>query len=293
MCSSSVPAHPAAGRASGLPKRDLRSPCSTPVVPAPIGTTASTSAPSSLKYRDRAPEHIRKTRPIQQHCYACTEYNYDWFCNDLEEPYTAPTDKPFSWLGRMRIAGGRTNVWGRSFLRLSDLDFKAAARDGFAEGGQGATSMSRLYQLLSTEGQFFATSWDREPSGQLPLMFGESYGIGPFVPHLETLPLPPVPTSDYLRLHGDWHQENARRLELAWKFLGENDELEALLYTNLPAVEFTRYNLEVYLSISRLCRQNLLLLKDLETISRDLETAEDQAAKLHYEIGRASCRERV
>jgi len=38
----------------------------------------------------------------------------------------------------------------------------------------------------------------------------------------------------------------------------------------------------VYLSISRLCRQNLLLLKDLETISRDLETAEDQAAKLHY-----------
>src|SRR2546422_913554 len=133
MCSSSVPAHPAAGRASGLPKRDLRSPCSTPVVPAPIGTTASTSAPSSLKYRDRAPEHIRKTRPIQQHCYACTEYNYDWFCNDLEEPYTAPTDKPFSWLGRMRIAGGRTNVWGRACLRLSDLDFKAASRDGFDE----------------------------------------------------------------------------------------------------------------------------------------------------------------
>ena len=33
----------------------------------------------------------------------------------------------------MRIAGGRTNVWGRSCLRLSDLDFKAASRDGFAE----------------------------------------------------------------------------------------------------------------------------------------------------------------
>ena len=89
--------------------------------------------PFELKYRDRAPEHIRKTRPIQQQCYACTEYNYDWFCNDLEEPYTAPTAKPFSWLGRMRIAGGRTNVWGRSCLRLSDLDFKAASRDGFAE----------------------------------------------------------------------------------------------------------------------------------------------------------------
>jgi hypothetical protein len=113
-------------------------------------------------------------------------------------------------------------------------------------------------------------------------MFGESYGIGPFVPHLDTLPLPPVPTPDYLRLRGDWSAENARRLELAAKFLGENDELETLLYENILRVEFNRYNLEVYLSISKLCRQNLLLLKELEAITRNLQTAQDQAAKLHY-----------
>ena len=148
--------------------------------------------------------------------------------------------------------------------------------------GRGANLTGRLYQLLSTQAQFFRSSWDREPSGQLPLMFGESYGIGPFVPHLDTLPLPPVPTADYLRLHRDWRQENARRLELTGKFLGENDELESLLYQNIPAVEFNRYNLEVYLSISRVCRQNLLMLKDLEGISRDLETAQDESAKLHY-----------
>ena len=86
-----------------------------------------------LRYRNRAPEGIRKTRLIQQLCYACTEYNYDWFCNDLEEPYTTPADKPFSWLGRMRVTGGRTNVWGRISLRLSELDFKAASQDGFGE----------------------------------------------------------------------------------------------------------------------------------------------------------------
>jgi len=148
--------------------------------------------------------------------------------------------------------------------------------------GRGAERMGRLYQLLSTQAQFFSTSWDREPSGQLPLMFGESYGIGPFVPHLDTLPLPPVPSADYLRLHRDWSQENARRLELTGKFLGENDELESLLYQNISAVEFNRYNLEVYLSISRMCRQNLLMLNELEGISRDLGTAQDQAAKLHY-----------
>jgi choline dehydrogenase-like flavoprotein len=86
-----------------------------------------------LKYRDMAPEVIRKTRPRQKDCYACMEYNYDWFCNDLEEPYTTDKDMPFSWQGRMRVTGGRTNVWGRLSLRLSDLDFKAASQDGYGQ----------------------------------------------------------------------------------------------------------------------------------------------------------------
>jgi choline dehydrogenase-like flavoprotein len=89
--------------------------------------------PFDLKYRDRAPELIRRTRPRQKDCYACTEYNVDWFANDLEEPYTTPDDKPFSWQGRMRIVGGRTNVWGRQSYRLGDLDFKAASFDGFGD----------------------------------------------------------------------------------------------------------------------------------------------------------------
>ena len=33
--------------------------------------------------RDRASEVIKRTRPKQKDCYACMEYNYDWFCNDL------------------------------------------------------------------------------------------------------------------------------------------------------------------------------------------------------------------
>ncbi|HKS97458.1 MAG TPA: hypothetical protein VJV74_15190 [Terriglobia bacterium] len=45
----------------------------------------------------------------------------------------APAGKPFSWLGPVRITGGRTNVWGRACLRLSALDFKAASFDGYGE----------------------------------------------------------------------------------------------------------------------------------------------------------------
>ncbi len=147
--------------------------------------------------------------------------------------------------------------------------------------GQGAQQMDRVYQLMSAQAQFFASSWESETSSALPLIFGYSYGIGPFVPHRAALSLPPVPEPGYLRVQGGWAQENARRLELAWKFLGENDELENLLYTNLPEVQFNRYNLEVYLSIAKLCRQNLLLFKELDEINGGLKKAQDEAAKLH------------
>src|SRR5256884_8145676 len=39
-------------------------------------------------------------------------------------PYTTLFRSPFNWMGRLRITGGRTNVWGRLCLRFSDWDFK-------------------------------------------------------------------------------------------------------------------------------------------------------------------------
>ncbi|MHB8734420.1 MAG: GMC oxidoreductase [Terriglobales bacterium] len=84
-----------------------------------------------LRYRDRAAAWMRRTRPIQTESGACTEFNADWFCNDLEEPYSTGAGQPFGWLGRMRVTGGRTNVWGRQSYRFSDLDFKAASHDGY------------------------------------------------------------------------------------------------------------------------------------------------------------------
>src|SRR5437773_9818025 len=40
-----------------------------------------------LKYRDLAKTIVTKTRPIQTGFDICTEYNYEWFANDLDEPY--------------------------------------------------------------------------------------------------------------------------------------------------------------------------------------------------------------
>ncbi len=89
--------------------------------------------PYQLQYRDKAPTVLRRTRPTQSQCYACTEYNYTWFANDIEEPYTTAEGHDYLWLGRLRVTGGRTNVWGRLSFRYSDLDFKAASWDGYGE----------------------------------------------------------------------------------------------------------------------------------------------------------------
>lgn len=86
-----------------------------------------------LPYRDRASDLIRRTRPRQRDCYACREWNYKWFVNDHDEPYTTPDDKPFSWQGRTRVVGGRTNVWGRQSYRFSDQDLHGKSFDGYGE----------------------------------------------------------------------------------------------------------------------------------------------------------------
>ena len=83
----------------------------------------------AVRYRNLAPQVLQRRRPIQTG--VADEFNASWFADDLDEPYTTPNGMPFSWLARMRITGGRTNVWGRHCYRLSDLDLAAASRDGY------------------------------------------------------------------------------------------------------------------------------------------------------------------
>jgi choline dehydrogenase-like flavoprotein len=54
----------------------------------------------------------------------------EFFLSEREQPYLTPPNQPFQ-LFRVWGLGGKTNVWGRVSLRYSDLDFKAAERDGW------------------------------------------------------------------------------------------------------------------------------------------------------------------
>ena len=90
--------------------------------------------PYELKYRDSSPggvasPEIARMRPLQATQGACSETNWRWYVNDVENPYTTPDGMPFRWI-RIRAVGGRSLAWGRQSYRMSDLDFKAASRDG-------------------------------------------------------------------------------------------------------------------------------------------------------------------
>jgi choline dehydrogenase-like flavoprotein len=53
-----------------------------------------------------------------------------FFLDTKEQPYITPDGRPFD-LTRVWGHGGKTNVWGRVSLRYSDIDLKAADRDGW------------------------------------------------------------------------------------------------------------------------------------------------------------------
>ncbi|HMG36176.1 MAG TPA: GMC family oxidoreductase [Blastocatellia bacterium] len=57
------------------------------------------------------------------------DYSKNIVVDERDHPYTGTN---YAWV-RARCLGGKTNIWGRLALRLSDYDFKAKSRDGFGE----------------------------------------------------------------------------------------------------------------------------------------------------------------
>ncbi len=144
--------------------------------------------------------------------------------------------------------------------------------------GDAARNMDRVYQLMSQQAHFWLDSWEWGPSPRKPI-FGNSEGIySPRRPLKDqTLTLPSAPGPD-LKFDAAWLKQNTRRLELAADFLAENDELLGLLNDNVRRVELNRYNLEVYVAVAKLYRQNLEMLLDIGRIHSLLERAGRAAA---------------
>lgn len=147
--------------------------------------------------------------------------------------------------------------------------------------GPGAAQMGRVYQLMSEQAEFWDDSWERVPSGARPPIWGDSDIIfqPPRPAHDQTLTDLPVPSMPLLQLGHDWSLENSRRLELAANSLAANDQLIDLLHSNLNRIQFNRYNLEVFLSIAELYRQNLDMIVGLGRINDALKSAAAAAGR--------------
>ena len=57
------------------------------------------------------------------------DYSKNIVVDEKDHPYTGTN---YAWV-RARTFGGKTAIWGRLALRLSDYDFKAKSRDGYGE----------------------------------------------------------------------------------------------------------------------------------------------------------------
>ena len=87
------------------------------------------STPSIL---NRLKQKVDQPIQARHHGYKAKPHLREFFVNDRDHPYTTPKGKPFSWI-RGKQVGGRLHVWGQQVPRMSDLEFKAASRDGYGD----------------------------------------------------------------------------------------------------------------------------------------------------------------
>ena len=92
-----------------------------PKSPRPLGMDLHLRAKAAL-----AGQHVQARRSF------FSETSNRFLVNDRENPYSTPRGAPYLWI-RSRMLGGRLNAYGRVLQRMSDVDFKAASRDGIGE----------------------------------------------------------------------------------------------------------------------------------------------------------------
>jgi choline dehydrogenase-like flavoprotein len=91
----------------------------------------NTHALTRNEYTIRKPPYAKGM--TYNHVYSYVEnsdgadYSKNIVVDEKDHPYTGTN---YAWV-RARLLGGKTAIWGRLALRLSDYDFKAASRDGY------------------------------------------------------------------------------------------------------------------------------------------------------------------
>ena len=172
------------------------------------------------------------------------------------------------WLG---YAAGAAPGWNNKSMTSQDL----TTRFYRSFYGPNTIQMDSVYSLLSSQADFWDKSWDWMASDWRTPIFGNSYKIFDTAKPAkdQTLPLLPVPSDNDLTINQDWNAINKERLQLAEKYLQDNERLMQLLHENLVRIDYQHYNLQVLHSVAQLCRQNINVLLDLKDINELLALA--------------------
>src|SRR5215510_10065469 len=85
------------------------------------------------EYTIRKPPYAADTKAKHVYSYVQgwggSDYSKNIVVDERDHPYTGTN---YAWV-RARVLGGKTAIWGRLALRLSDYDFKAKTHDGYGE----------------------------------------------------------------------------------------------------------------------------------------------------------------
>jgi glucoside 3-dehydrogenase (cytochrome c) catalytic subunit len=88
---------------------------------------------STNEYNIRQPPYAQNSPYTKVQSYVqgwgFSDYSKTLVVDEKQHPYTGTR---YAWV-RARTVGGKTTIWGRLALRLSDYDFKAKSRDGYGE----------------------------------------------------------------------------------------------------------------------------------------------------------------
>ena len=121
--------------------------------------------PYELKYRGHSPE-IARNRPIQSMKYACRESNYEWFVDDILNPYTHAEGHAVS-MDALPHPGRALADLGTPQLALRrPNDFKPASYDGYGEDWP--VSYEELAPYYERVERYIGISGQAEGLAQLP-----------------------------------------------------------------------------------------------------------------------------
>lgn len=89
--------------------------------------TTATKRVWEFPHRGRLTNAMKERHPVQKRDYPYSEFNPDFWVDDLDCPYTEV--KRFDWYRGYHV-GGRSLMWGRQSYRWSPWDFESNAKDG-------------------------------------------------------------------------------------------------------------------------------------------------------------------